>query len=156
MKWNSTDIKPENKEKVIIDCEPIGITTTIYFTELESGPTKGWGIMGVKKWLPISVLDESPSNTVAPSVSEEGWTEEMAKEAYPQLDHVINSVTQVRNVWKEGYRAGANSIRQQGDAVVFAKWLRENFEPTGHIAYSYLIFEVPNSRWLALQKAGPP
>jgi hypothetical protein len=33
------------------------------------------------------------------------------------------------------------------------KWLRENFEPIGHIAYCYLIFDVPASRLREMERA---
>jgi 4-amino-4-deoxy-L-arabinose transferase-like glycosyltransferase len=33
------------------------------------------------------------------------------------------------------------------------QWLRDNFEPIGHIAYCYLIFDVPDARLRAIERA---
>jgi hypothetical protein len=35
------------------------------------------------------------------------------------------------------------------------KWLRDNFEPVGHIAYSYLIFDVPEARLRGIEGVNP-
>jgi hypothetical protein len=35
------------------------------------------------------------------------------------------------------------------------KWLRDNFQPVGHVAYSYLVFDVPESRLREIVRADP-
>lgn len=39
--------------------------------------------------------------------------EEKAKEAIPELKHIINSVSEARKIWEEGFLAGANYILKQ-------------------------------------------
>jgi hypothetical protein len=52
-------IPGKEMNKVLIICEPLGIATGYYWgieNTKPSDPCKGWCLMGVTHWLPLSVL----------------------------------------------------------------------------------------------------
>jgi len=85
--------------------------TALYRLELDT-----WEFMHDNGTYVVEWLDETPITTVAPAVSEEGGIEEAAdKYIKRQGSHDRPDIT--KHDFKQGYIAGANSVRQQRDRL---------------------------------------